>query len=61
MDDVVVGRGARIRRAIIDKHVNIPPNEVIGYNIEADRKRFKVTESGLVVIAKNQQVPPLAP
>ncbi len=56
MDDVVVGRGARIRRAIIDKHVTIPPNDVIGYDPIEDRKRFKVTESGIVVIAKHQKV-----
>jgi glucose-1-phosphate adenylyltransferase len=56
MDDVTVGRGARIRRAIIDKHVTIPANDVIGYDPEQDRKRFKVTETGIVVIAKNQKV-----
>lgn len=56
MDDVEVGRGARLRKCIIDKHVKIPPNDVIGYNPEEDRKRFHVTESGVVVIAKHQEV-----
>jgi len=56
MDDVEVGRGARLRKCIIDKHVQIPPNDVIGYNPEEDRKRFHVTESGVVVIAKHQVV-----
>ena len=56
MDDVEVGRGARLRRCIIDKHVTIPPNDVIGYNRDEDAKRFHVTESGLVVIAKNMNI-----
>lgn len=59
LEDVDVGRGARIRRCIIDKHVRIPPNDVIGYNRDDDAKRFHVTESGIVVIRKNQIVEPL--
>ncbi len=56
LDDVEIGRGARVRNCIIDKHVRIPPNDVIGYNRDEDARRFSVTESGLVVIAKNQPV-----
>ena len=56
LDDVEIGRGARVRRCIIDKHVRIPPNDVIGYNHDADAKRFHITESGIVVIAKHQLV-----
>ena len=56
LDDVEIGRGARVRRCIIDKHVLIPPNDVIGYNPEEDARRFHVTESGIVVISKNQAV-----
>jgi len=50
--DVVVGAGAKIRRAIIEKGVKIPANFEIGYDAEKDGKLFKVTESGVVVIAK---------
>jgi glucose-1-phosphate adenylyltransferase len=59
LEDVDVGRGARIRRCIIDKHVTIPANDVIGYNRDDDAKRFHVTENGLVVIRKNMNVEPL--
>ena len=53
LSGVVVGRHCRIRRAIIDKEVNIPPNTTIGYDLEHDRRRgFAVTEQGVVVIAK---------
>ncbi len=56
MEDVEVGRGAKIRRCIIDKHVKIPPGDMIGFNREQDAKRFKITESGIVVIGKHQAV-----
>jgi glucose-1-phosphate adenylyltransferase len=52
MDGVEIGRHARIRRTIIDKGVKIPPRMTIGYDLEADRQRFTVTESGIVVIPK---------
>lgn len=59
MDGVDIGRGARLRRCIVDKGVHIPPNDVIGFNRDEDAKRFHVTESGLVIIAKEQMVQPL--
>lgn len=52
-DGVDVGRHCRIRRAIIDKDVKVPPHTTIGYNLDHDRQRgFIVTEQGVVVIAK---------
>jgi glucose-1-phosphate adenylyltransferase len=52
-EGVDVGRHARIRRAIIDKDVQIPPKTTIGFDLEQDRQRgFQVTEQGVVVIAK---------
>ena len=53
---VRIGRHARIRRCIIDKDVEIPPGTVIGYDLEADKRRFHVTEGGLVVIPKRAKV-----
>jgi glucose-1-phosphate adenylyltransferase len=52
MKGVNVGRHCKIRRAIIDKYVDIPPNTEIGYDLEEDKKRFHVTGSGIVVISK---------
>lgn len=55
---VNVGRRCRIRRAIIDKQVDIPEGMQIGYDLEADRKRgFTVSEGGVVVIAKADGIP----
>ena len=49
---VNVGRHARIRRAIIDKGVDIPSGMHIGYDLELDRQRFHVTDEGFVVVSK---------
>lgn len=57
MNNVVVGRHARIRRAIIDKNVKIPEGYEIGFDIEGDRKKFSVTDTGIVVISKNTVLP----
>ena len=56
MEKVVIGRHCKIRRAIIDKEVIVPEGTVIGYNIEEDRKRFFVTESGITVIPKKEKI-----
>ena len=52
LDGVDVGRHAKIRRAIIDKEVQIPEGMKIGYNLEEDAKRFTVNHSGIVVVPK---------
>lgn len=49
---VEVGRGARLARCIVDKGVRIPPGEVIGEDLEADRKRFTVSEGGIVAVTR---------
>ncbi len=56
MENVVIGARARVRRAIIDKDVVIPPRTEIGYDSAADRQRFQVTDSGLVVISKGMKL-----
>ncbi len=55
-ENVNIGRHCRIRRAIIDKHVDIPAGTSIGYDLDEDRKRFHVTESGIVVIPKGMRI-----
>jgi glucose-1-phosphate adenylyltransferase len=56
MEGVHVGHGAVVRRAIIDKFVHIPDGAQIGVDLEADRRRFQVTENGIVVIGKHEQI-----
>ncbi len=52
LDNVDVGRGAIVRRAVIDKNVRIPEGEQIGVDLDRDRRRFTVSEGGVVVVAK---------
>lgn len=58
LDRVNIGRHCRIRRAIIDKDVNVPEGTTIGYDAEEDRRRFKyISPGGLVVIPKGEVLP----
>ena len=52
LNGVQVGRHARIRRAIIDKGVEIPSGMHIGYDLDLDRQRFHVSPEGIVVVPK---------
>jgi glucose-1-phosphate adenylyltransferase len=51
MDNCDIGRHAKVRRAILDKNVKVPEDALIGYDLEADRARYFVTESGIVVLS----------
>ena len=50
---VNVGRHCRIRRAILDRDVHIPEGTTIGFDAEADRQRYFVTESGITVVTRD--------
>ncbi|NBC46880.1 MAG: glucose-1-phosphate adenylyltransferase, partial [Gammaproteobacteria bacterium] len=50
MDYVRIGTGARLRKVIIDRHNVIEPGAVIGFDREADAKRYKVSAGGVTVI-----------
>jgi glucose-1-phosphate adenylyltransferase len=55
-ENVNIGRYARIRRCIIDKDVDIPPGISIGYDLEEDRRRYFVSDQGIVVIPKRAKL-----
>lgn len=55
-ESVVIGRHAKIKRAIIDKGVVIPDGDTIGYDLELDRSRgYTITESGIVVVPRKEK------
>jgi glucose-1-phosphate adenylyltransferase len=56
LHQVVVGRGAVVRNAIIDKNVEVPPGATIGVDEDADRRRFTVSDNGVVVIGKGEKI-----
>jgi glucose-1-phosphate adenylyltransferase len=53
---VDIGRYSRIRRAIIDRHIHLPEHTEIGYDLEEDRKKYHVTEGGIVVVVPEQRM-----
>ncbi len=57
LGDNEVGRHCRIRRAIIDKYVDIPPGTEIGYNEEEDRRRFRVVDGGICLVTARAKLP----
>ena len=53
---VNIGRHSKIRKAIIDRHVNLPEHSVIGYDAGDDKKRFHVSEDGVVVVVREESM-----
>ena len=53
---VTIGPGARLNRCIVDKNVVIPDFARIGFDAEQDAKQFTISDNGIVVIAKDQQI-----
>ena len=53
---VQVGRHAVIRNAIVDKNVRVPEKCEIGVDAARDNERFTVSDTGIVVVAKNQRI-----
>ena len=53
--DVDIGERAHVRNAIIDRGIKIEPGDKIGYNSEDDKKRFFLSDSGIVVIGQQSK------
>lgn len=60
---VNIGRHCRIRRAIIDRDVQLPEGTVIGYDQNEDKKNYFVTPGGLTVVTRDYSLyeNPVAP
>lgn len=50
LPDVNIGRHCRLNKVILDKGCDVPPDTVIGEDLEADSKRFSVSPSGVVLV-----------
>lgn len=55
--NVRVGSGGHLRRCIVDKHVEIPAGETIGFDAARDRERFHVSPGGIVVVPRGYRFP----
>ena len=47
---VVINKGCRIRKAIIERNCVLPAHMEIGYDEEEDRKHFYVSPKGVVLV-----------
>jgi glucose-1-phosphate adenylyltransferase len=54
MDYVRIGRGARLRRAIVDRHNLVAEGTRIGFDADEDRRHFTVSPGGVVVVPKGR-------
>lgn len=60
--DVKIGANCKIRRAIIDREVEIAPGFTLGYDLEADKKLLtdangpKISDRGIIVIPKGMKL-----
>lgn len=54
LDHTIIRRGARLNRVIIDSFNTIEAGEHIGFDLEHDRQRFQVTESGITILPQGQ-------
>jgi glucose-1-phosphate adenylyltransferase len=52
MDYTSVGKGAHVRRAVIDRYNIISADQEIGVDVTRDGARFYVDSSGLVVVPR---------
>ena len=50
LPEAEIGRGCKIRRAIIDSGVRVPEGTVIGEDYRADADRFEVSVGGVVLV-----------
>jgi ADP-glucose pyrophosphorylase len=47
-------KGVRLKRVIVDRYNTIEAGDRIGYDEDSDRRRFSVTDSGIVVVPRGQ-------
>ncbi|HTB45148.1 MAG TPA: glucose-1-phosphate adenylyltransferase [Acetobacteraceae bacterium] len=52
LPDADIGRGARLRKVIVEKGVHIPPGLVVGEDADDDARRFSRSEKGVCLITK---------
>lgn len=55
MDYVMIKRGSRLKRVIVDRYNIIEPGTGIGIDREHDREHYYVDDSGIVVVSKGRR------
>jgi glucose-1-phosphate adenylyltransferase len=52
LPNAVINRHVKLNNVVVDKGVHIPEGMVIGFDVEADKKRFYVSEKGTVLVTR---------
>jgi glucose-1-phosphate adenylyltransferase len=50
LPDVEVHRNVRLRNCVVDRYCALPAGLTIGFDPDADRKRFFVTDRGVTLV-----------
>jgi len=53
MDRCRIGRGARLLRVILDQDNDVPPFGTIGFDHDADGRRFHISDGGIAVVPRS--------
>jgi glucose-1-phosphate adenylyltransferase len=61
LDNVQIGAGAKLQRTIVDKNARIAAGARIGFDLDEDRKRSHVTDSGIGVGEGHRSPIPISP
>lgn len=56
LDYVHITEGCRLRNTIVDSYNSLEPGTVIGYDEAADRERYHVDPSGIVVVGQGKRL-----
>jgi glucose-1-phosphate adenylyltransferase len=56
LPDCIIGRGARLKKVVVDRGVKIPPGLVVGDDPELDARRFRRTASGITLITQDMLI-----
>ena len=57
MGGVHVGKNVRLRRCIVPESTHIPDGTDLGHDPEQDRRTFKITPGGVLVIPEHPPLP----
>lgn len=53
MPDCIIGKHCSLRRVVLDQNCVLPEGTVIGYDVVEDARRFRVTESHVVLVTQS--------
>jgi ADP-glucose pyrophosphorylase len=56
MPGVRIGKGARLRRTIVEEGVHIPAGFQVGFDLDQDRNHHTVTKAGVVVVSRTPTI-----